>query len=128
MIAILIVVVNKIIQLICVAIVKSIGLETKSKEMSVLQITIFVSQYINTAFVLTLSYASWDNGKTGYTDYSNEWYQEVGLIYITTMIIQSVMPFVMLVSNFAIVTLKRFIDSKSLKLKNVSKTKSKTIQ
>ena len=77
--------------------------------------------------MLTLSYASYDNGKTGYTDYSNEWYEEVGVIYITTMIIQSAMPFVMLVVNFIIVLLKRFIDSKSFKLNNVSKTKSKTI-
>jgi len=45
-------------------------------------------------------------------DYSPQWYADVGFKIVQTMIIQSIIPYVTLISGFAIPYLMRLYDSK----------------
>lgn len=127
LVSIAIVILNQILRLSNMYLIKKIGLVNKSIEISFICIGIFISQYINTGLILTLSFANWTgkNNVSSYSDFTHEWYDVVGYTYITTMMIQSGMPIITTSVAFAMLYVKRFRDSGSINLMMLSSKKRK---
>jgi hypothetical protein len=81
---------------------------------------VFVAQFFNTGLLLLFVNANLTEHnpqsvtkyfKGPFYDYMPEWYGTVGVLIVKTMIINSIMPYVGLVTAFAVPALKRKIDN-----------------
>ena len=128
--SIIIVILNSVIKVADIQLVKKIGLINRSQEISLICIAIFLSQYFNTALVLTLSYTNIFGGSrnSGFSDFTHDWYNVVGETFVTTMGIQAFMPYVTLCVGFLTLWIKRYMDSGVIFVKDITSTKSKTVQ
>ena len=102
-IAFIIVAVNVILKLIIVRLVIWIGDDTYSVQKSSITNKVFLAQFFNTGFLILIVNANltehepkaifkYFNGP--FYDYQPEWFQDVGLKIIQTMVINSIMPWV----------------------------------
>lgn len=81
---------------------------------------VFIAYYFNTGFVLLLSSANLketyipffkDEIQGQYTDFSDEWYRDIGINIIKTMIINSFMPLIEFLGFWGLATSLRFLDN-----------------
>jgi len=61
-----------------------------------------------------------------YSDFSVDWYKDVGGSLITTMTVQSIMPWILFCVQFGKKYLRRYRDIGKLSMDNVEITKAKT--
>lgn len=94
-------IVNIILKYILIFLISSIGEDTRSAVQRSIKVGIFFSQFFNTGILLMLSSANFKETKVPilnsfdqglYTDFTEEWYRDVGVIIVKTMAIASVMP------------------------------------
>lgn len=80
-----------------------IGEDTRSAMIRSIKVGVFVTQFFNTGILLLLSSANFTESKVPflntynkgpYTDFSEDWYGDVGAIIVKTMAIASIMPVV----------------------------------
>ena len=102
-IAIIIVVVNLLLKMIIVSLSVWVGEETQCKQKSLIKDSIFYAQFFNTAFIILLVNANLgersfvpgfikSNLNGPFYDYYPEWYNDVGLKILQTMVINAVVP------------------------------------
>lgn len=95
--------INYILRLVLIKLLSSIGEDTKSSVLRSIKGGIFVTQYFNTAFLLLLVNANFSEHHIPflseylhgqYTDFSSDWYKDVGVTIVRTMLISAIFPFV----------------------------------
>ncbi len=128
-------VVNTILKLIIIALITNIGEDTKSAMMRSIMVGVFVTQFFNTAVLLPLSSANLTElnvpiintyAKGPYTDFTEEWYKDIGALLIEAMIINSIMPVVEFGINWGLKTGFRLLDRSFTK--DIYRSKKRSIQ
>ena len=120
-VSIAIVILNMILTKICVVLVQWIGYESYSKVFSKLSSIIFIVTFFNTALVILLADANFDefypNGlfKGQFNDYSQRWYLDVGSILVVSMIINIFVPVIEIAAETAISFYMRRSDQSWIK-------------
>lgn len=109
----IIVVINTILRMVMITLIKWIGEDTHSAQLKSITNGVFVAQFFNTAILLILSSANFEevglplasifNGP--FYDFIPRWYTAVGYRLTQTMIINSVFPYV----EFGIAYAQRFV-------------------
>ena len=131
-ISFIIVAVNTILSKVIIQLVSWIGLPTQSQRLGTISNGIFMAQFFNTGFLLLLVNANFEQYKrlpnwvrevfTGpFSDYTPDWYDDVGAKITQTMLINSVMPYVNVVSAVLVPKIKMYIDSRG-NIYNTKKT------
>lgn len=140
-ISVLIVIINYILRIVIIKLTFSIRQDTQSERLAATTNGVFIAQFFNTGFVLTLVNANMsEHSPTWLTalvankfyDYGPQWYPEVGLLICKTMFINSIMPYVTLCTSFAIPAIKRRLSDgndpyKDKKTKVTSMAQFKTL-
>lgn len=119
-----IIAVNEVLRMAIIALITWVGEDTQSERLTSITNGIFFAQFFNTGFLLLLVNANLtEYGVTfmagPYTDYTPEWYADVGATIVRTMVINSFMPYVNLGVAFVLPSLKGYLDSRG----DVYKTK-----
>lgn len=96
-------IINTLLKLILIKLITMIGEDTRSAMIRSIKVGVFVTQFFNTGILLLLSSANFTESKVPflntynkgpYTDFSEDWYGDVGAIIVKTMAIASIMPVV----------------------------------
>lgn len=120
-IAFIIVGINVVLKIVIIELIRWVGEDTCSAQKSSITEYVFLAQFFNTGFLITLVNADLTEHhpywltkyfKGPFHDYMPAWYIDVGLKITQTMVIQSIMPFVTLTVGFAVPMLKKYLDSK----------------
>lgn len=120
-IAFIIIAVNTILRLVIIALITWVGEDTNSEQLGSITNGVFYAQFFNTGLLLLLVNANMTEHepkaitkyiKGTYYDYFPAWYSDVGMKILQTMIVNSIMPYVTLVTGFAIPWVKRKLDRK----------------
>lgn len=128
-------VVNTILKLIIIALITNIGEDTKSAMMRSIMVGVFVTQFFNTAVLLPLSSANLTElnvpiintyAKGPYTDFTEEWYKDIGALLIEAMIINSIMPVIEFGINWGLKFVFRLLDRSFTK--DIYRSKKRSIQ
>jgi len=118
----LIVGVNFALKVLLVELIKSLRLKTVTLETNYTMITIFVGQFINTAVLIVLNNASFedfDGGKGPLsaiftvgteTDFSVLWYATVGKMIMATMMSQALWPLIEFGMFYSLINFNRCLD------------------
>jgi hypothetical protein len=105
-VSMLIVAVNFILKVMLIEMVSGLRLKTMTKETDITMVAIFVGQFVNTAILLVLNNASFKDFDEGVgplsfvffvgteTDFSVNWYRQVGALIISTLIVQALWPLI----------------------------------
>lgn len=97
---------------------------------------IFLCQYVNTAIVLPLSNANFKNTNIKvlsyfdgqYSDFTQQWYLDIGSSLVNTLWIQSFMPWVEFFMLRVKIHVVRYWDGGKWKLHDITKTNTKTVR
>ena len=120
-ISFIIIIVNTILKTVIIKLITWIGEDTVSEQLSSITNGVFYAQFFNTGILILMVNANMTeyspqaitkNLEGPYTDYMPIWYAEVGSKIVTTMLINSILPYVGLVTGFLVPKLKRLLDSK----------------
>jgi len=117
-----IILVNTILQYVVIALLEWVRHPTASDLNAEITLFLFLSQYLNTAILILLVNCNigehapnnhfitkyFTHGK--YSDYTPEWYQDVGAKIISTMMIQCCLPVGKNVFKMILLNAKRFYD------------------
>lgn len=119
-----IIAVNEVLRMAIIALITWVGEDTQSERLTSITNGIFFAQFFNTGLLLLLVNANLtEYGVTfmagPYTDYTPDWYADVGATIVRTMVINSFMPYVNLCVAFILPSLKAYRDSRG----DVYKTK-----
>lgn len=102
--------------------VSGLRLKTMTKETDITMQTVFAGQFVNTAILLTLNNANFIDFDEGYgplstmfpvgmeTDFSVNWYATVGLLLISTLIVQALWPLIELSMFGSMAWGKQYMD------------------
>lgn len=129
-VAFVIIAVNLILKALIIALITWVKEDTVSQQLSSITNGVFIAQFFNTGFLLLLVNANMTEHepsevtqyfKGPFYDYMPRWYSEVGMKIVQTMMINSILPYVTLVTGFAIPGIKRALDRKCKK--DIYKTK-----
>lgn len=112
-----------------------IGEDTQSRQKSIIKDGVFYAQFFNTAFIILLVNANLgethflpnnirDKFNGPFYDYLPEWYNDVGLKVMQTMVIGMVLPIVNVVKPFALLYLKQKWDTRGTFDKYVTRSSS----
>jgi hypothetical protein len=131
-----IVVINLIIQGLCVVLTRLVGYHDYSLEISRACRLIFYGQYINFALAQTIANANFNNtplsfiqsGAALFHDFSPGFYQAVGSIIYKTMLIKSFLPWLKCLGFSLGSCIKRKKDSGDTLRDKIPSTKSQTIK
>lgn len=123
-ISILIVLINTILRSVVIKLIFSIRQDTQSERLASTTNGVFIAQFFNTGFVLTLVNANMTEHEpkwitrfiaNKFYDYVPAWYTHVGFLIVKTMLINSIMPYITLVVAFAVPWVKRrLLDNKDI--------------
>lgn len=99
-------------------------------------VVVFICQFFNTGILLPLSNANFKKTNISllssfnglYTDFTSEWYRDVGMDIVNTMFIQSLMPWVEFFVLLAKIFARRYKDTGKLRLNEITKSECKTVQ
>lgn len=126
---------NFALKTLCYNLIKLIGFSYESEEIMQIMTFVFYSQYINTALLLMLTSAAFENTplsfipiNNGFADYSGDWYAFVGKQIVPTMVINSMTPWINIMALVSIKWPLRFLDSGCSFRKAEPNTRLKTIQ
>eukprot|EP00347_Sterkiella_histriomuscorum_P023421 403334704 len=128
-------VINSILKLILIKLISMIGEDTRSATIRSIKVGVFVTQFFNTGILLLLSSANFQETKVPYlnsfnkgqfTDFTEDWYRDVGSIIIKALSIASIMPIVEFVMMWSVKNGLRLLD-RSFK-GDQYKSKKKSIQ
>ena len=120
----LIVGVNFILKIILIELIQSLHLKTVTLETNYTMITIFIGQYVNTAVLIVLNNASFKDFDGGdglasliffvgsETDFSVNWYKNVGTTIMRTMLSQAIWPLIEFACFYSILHFRRCLDRK----------------
>ena len=115
-----IVLLNTVLKIVNVKFINDIGFDKHSQVIAYMVVGVFVSQFVNTGLMLTI--ASADLGFSPlrffpinnlYSDFSRDWYLDVGKQVVMTMGINSFMPYVGFCAAWAGLYVKRRLDQKA---------------
>jgi hypothetical protein len=121
-VSMLIVAVNFILKVMLIEMVSGLRLKTMTKETDITMVAIFVGQFVNTAILLVLNNASFKDFDEGYgplsaiffvgteTDFSVNWYRQVGALIISTLIVQALWPLIEIAMFGAMWWGKQYLD------------------
>jgi len=118
-ITVFIVVVNKILVKICVALITWVGFDTHSEQLTKITNGVFVAQFFNTAIILLLVNANFAEVFTPlsgtfngpFPDYVPYWYASVGYAVTDTMILNAFFPIIFQVMDDTIAWLMLKLDN-----------------
>lgn len=120
-VAFVIIAVNLILKTVIIKGITWVGEDTNSEQLSSITNGVFVAQFFNTGILLLLVNGNMTEHspkfltkyiKGPFFDYMPDWYSNVGMKIVQTMIINAIMPFVALTTSFMIPALKRKLDRK----------------
>lgn len=110
-----IIVINTILRMVIIKLIVWIKEDTYSAQLASITNGVFLAQFFNTGFLLTLVNANMEEFKWfpakyitagQYHDYMPAWYADVGQKITQTLIIQAIMPYIMLVVAILVPKLK----------------------
>jgi hypothetical protein len=129
-VAVSISVINILLRAVGTKLINNIGYHYVDQQIAQIMTLIFVSQYINTGIVLIVSNANFANTplslipvRNQFSDYSDDWYLEVGSTLEKTMMVASFMPFVSFTMAYFKNSAFKFLDSKFTMCREKPKTK-----
>ena len=134
-ISVIINIINFVIKVILIVLIASIREDTKSAMMRSIKVGVFVTQFFNTGVLILLASANLSETKVPvlnelargpYTDFTSEWYRDVGGIIVKAMVISAIMPLVEIVMFWCLRNGLRWLDRSFTK--DVFKSKKKSIQ
>ena len=134
-ISLMINIVNTVIKLILVNLIQVIGEDTRSATNRSVKMGVFVTQFFNTGILILLSSANFQYTNVPilnqylrgqYTDFTSDWYKDVGAIIVKAMLIASIMPVVEFFISYGKLSVFRLLDRGFSK--NVFNSKKKSIQ
>lgn len=105
--------INFFIRIMVISTLKKIGFHQESQITTEIVTTIFVLQYINTGLMLIITNANLRNSYSlqylngNFTDFTSDWYIEVGSQLIQTMLVAAFMPYLTFVITFTIKMIAR---------------------
>lgn len=114
-----IIVINTILRMVIIKLIVWIKEDTYSAQLASITNGVFLAQFFNTGFLLTLVNANmeefnWFPAKYitagQYHDYMPAWYADVGQKITQTLLIQAIMPYIMLVVAILVPKLKQRMD------------------
>jgi len=120
-IAFIIVAVNVILKLVTIKLVEWVGEDTESCQKALITKSVFYAQFFNTGFLILIVNANLTehdpHGFTKYfdgpfTDYMPQWYLDVGLKILQTLVINSIMPIVGVCVGFGVPLVKQKLDNR----------------
>jgi len=120
-ISFIIIFVNVILKMSIINLITWVGEDTVSEQLSSITNGVFYAQFFNTGILILMVNANLTEHEpkalTKYVegpffDYMPQWYASVGDKIVNTMLINSILPYVGLVTGFVIPKLKRMLDSK----------------
>jgi hypothetical protein len=120
-VAFVIIAINLVLKTIIIKGITWVGEDTNSEQLASITNGVFVAQFFNTGFLLLLVNGNmsehWPHFITKFIqgpfyDYMPDWYVNVGGKIVQTMLINSIMPYVGLVTGFLIPAIKRKLDRK----------------
>lgn len=124
--------INFVIRILVISLIKKIGFNQESQVTAEIVSTIFVSQFINTGLMLVITNAKIrfqylpSVFRGSYTDFTDQWYVQVGSQLTQTMLVAAFMPYITFVIAYSIKSCSRCFDR--CNLPNGYKTKRVTIQ
>jgi hypothetical protein len=108
---------NVILRKVITALARKIGLYTLTEEITFIKRTVFIAQFINTAFLILLVSANfhdirlwWLPFHGQYPDMTYEWYNDIAASLIITMFFNAFTPIIKFVFNYAVQNLRRCYD------------------
>ena len=116
-----------------VGMVKWIGVDTVSQQMGIISKAVFLAQFFNTGIIILMVNANLVEHEPKeitkifrglYTDYTPDWFQEVGMKIIVTYFVQSFIPFIRLGYVVVVSSLKIYWDTKFTRDPYVTRTTS----
>lgn len=133
-ISLVVVLVNLFLRTAGAYLISKIGLNLNDEMVTNIMTLIFICQYINTAILLVLANANFQDTPLSffglsnqYKDYSHDWYLVVGTQLQQTMLFQAFMPYINLLLMLSVKLSQRFIDSRFTMFRTIPHTKKKTI-
>ena len=123
-ISFIIIAINTLLRSIVIIGIRWVRQHTYSEQLASITNGVFYAQFFNTGLIILFVNANLSEHAGfplyylakqlagSFYDYSPQWYADVGFKIVQTMIIQSIIPYVTLVSGFAVPYLLRFYDSK----------------
>ena len=135
LITVIIVVLNYVFKSLVIYMMNRIGFTMQSRIILNIATFVFLSQYANTGLILLLANANFENTpldfiniRNQFSDFTNDWYRQVGSTIVQTMIIQIFIPIGTLLLNMFLIWLRKFRDSGCSKDSARPNTKSTTVQ
>lgn len=136
LITVIIVVINEVLTVMIFSLVQTIKLANKSSEASIIFKLLFISYFFNTGVIILMinmtlhehkpAATVFNNMFTGrYSDYSPQWYTDVGYQIYQTYFVQMFMPWVWLLIEVVQNTINKGVDTGFTF--NILKTRSKNI-
>ena len=126
-----IVVINIVLEYVTTAFVKAIGYSHHSDIVSMVLIVVFISQFVNSGFILVFTDASFENtplsflpARNMYSDFTRNWYPEVGKQIVYTMTIAAFMPYFRFIYKWMFRKIQIYRDKKQT---SVGLTKEATV-
>ena len=120
-ISFIIIFVNVILKMSIINLITWVGEDTVSEQLSSITNGVFYAQFFNTGILILMVNANLTEHEPKaltkyvegpYFDYMPQWYASVGDKIVNTMLINSILPYVGLVTGFLIPKLKRLLDNK----------------
>jgi len=117
----MIIAINIVLKTVIIKLVIWIREDTNSSQLASITNGVFIAQFFNTGFLLLFVNANLTEHsphwltqyfRGPFYDYMPGWYSVVGFLITKTMIINSIMPYIGLVTAFMIPALKRKMDRK----------------
>lgn len=98
-----------------------IGFRLHSQEVAYGIIGVFISTYVNTGLMLTIAHADFKDTPLSflpvqnlYSDFSGDWYLDVGKQITMTMGIQAFMPYGLFLGEWGFLYFERWLDKRHL--------------
>lgn len=136
-ISFIIIAVNTILKILIIKLIESIKHDTQSEKLASITNGVFIAQFFNTGILLLLVNAIMTEHSpkfitqfisTGkYFDYTPFWYKDVGAKIVKTMMINSIMPYITLMSTFMVPWIMQKMDGNPYNTKKTSMAKFKML-
>jgi len=124
----LVAIINIVIRTVNIKLVDYIGFDTDSQRVSLVMVSVFVAQMVNTGVVSILTNANLDYSiisflpiSNQYTDIDRDWYLNIGVQIQKTMMIMAFMPYIEIMISTTIKTITRGLDRGFCKGKGTTK-------
>ena len=117
----IIIAVNLVLKMSIIGLITWIGEDTVSEQLASITNGVFYAQFFNTGILLLIVNANMTEHAPlfltkyiagRYHDYMPDWYADVGAKIVQTMLINSILPYVGLVTGFLIPWVKKGLDNK----------------